>query len=343
MSEEPAPGSGRRHVASLIGRLAITLAILVWILRSIPVADVFAALGQASLGLLILGLLLEVPIRWLAAIRMQSITRAQQLSIPTWDIFRVAFVSAFYGLFLPGSVSGGAVSWLKLIEIDRQPASVLLSIVFQRSVETFSVIALGLIFWLFDPLAGSHPGMAKWMTAFLAVLVAGYAMALSRPGSRLLGFVAGKLGNGKLAVQAVKTFESLTRFGEMGMRAKVWILLLSALHVGLGSLVAWCLAGAIGLSLSFVSVLWMRSVVYAVTLAPVSFAGFGVREGSLLVMVASYGIEAPEALAWSLLFFAAQLFVALIGAAFEARQFLLPAARTSAKVGGVDFEVASHR
>ena len=126
---------------------------------------------------------MEIPLRYLAALRMKRITRAQDLRLEIPDIVRIGFVSTFYGLFLPGSVSGGGITWFKFCSIDRKPTEVLLSIIYNRSVETAAVFAFGLLFWLLDPLANAHSEAAWLMTAALIALVAGYALAFSKPGS----------------------------------------------------------------------------------------------------------------------------------------------------------------
>ncbi|HWN06821.1 MAG TPA: hypothetical protein VNO53_06625, partial [Steroidobacteraceae bacterium] len=86
--------------------------------------------------------------------------------------------------------------------------------------------------------------------------------------------------------------------------------------------VAYAFATACGIQLSFANIGWMHAVVAVLVLLPISFAGLGVREGTLVLLGARYGVAAPLALSWSLLLFAGMLFVAAIGACIEAWSFL---------------------
>lgn len=57
---------------------------------------------------------------------------------------------------------------------------------------------------------------------------------------------------------------------------------------------------------------------------PISFAGLGVREGTLVFLLQPYGVSATDAVALFFLFFARALLVAGIGGLFEAKNIFLP-------------------
>ena len=57
---------------------------------------------------------------------------------------------------------------------------------------------------------------------------------------------------------------------------------------------------------------------------PISIAGLGVREGVLVLLLASYGVSAPDALAYGLVAFAVSVLApGLAGAIVEADRLLL--------------------
>jgi uncharacterized membrane protein YbhN (UPF0104 family) len=79
------------------------------------------------------------------------------------------------------------------------------------------------------------------------------------------------------------------------------------------------LACALDLGVGFAAIGWVRSVMLAATLVPVTLAGLGVREGAAILMLSLYGIAPDAALAFSLLVFTFNhLGVGIVGGVFEA-------------------------
>lgn len=74
---------------------------------------------------------------------------------------------------------------------------------------------------------------------------------------------------------------------------------------------------ALHIDLNFIDVAFVLSIMSLVTIIPVSIAGFGTREASLVILLAQYGIVSEIALSFSLLqFLAFFLWGALIGMVF---------------------------
>ena len=69
----------------------------------------------------------------------------------------------------------------------------------------------------------------------------------------------------------------------------------------------------------------LRAVVLLCMVIPITVSGLGLREASLTAVLALYGVDEQLALAQSLLFFAAIVFVkGLIGGMFELKDALAP-------------------
>ena len=74
---------------------------------------------------------------------------------------------------------------------------------------------------------------------------------------------------------------------------------------------------ALFLPLTYVTLAWVRTVVYLLVLLPVSFSGLGVREGAMLLLLGPYGIEPAHIVALSMLVFIAVLLHAAVGGVYE--------------------------
>jgi hypothetical protein len=83
------------------------------------------------------------------------------------------------------------------------------------------------------------------------------------------------------------------------------------------------LGRGLGMSVSFVSMGWVRSVVTLFTTLPISIGGVGVREGMLVLTLAGFGVAAPDANAHTILIFATTILApGLAGGVVEAAHWL---------------------
>ena len=96
----------------------------------------------------------------------------------------------------------------------------------------------------------------------------------------------------------------------------LWSLLLLSLvsHV-LAAAAIYAFAEGLQLGLPFATCVALFSAVILVTAIPISFAGWGLREGAMVALFAFAGLDAGTALALSLAFGAAYLVASLPGCA----------------------------
>jgi hypothetical protein len=93
------------------------------------------------------------------------------------------------------------------------------------------------------------------------------------------------------------------------------LLLLSVLSHGLAAAAIYAFAEGLQLGLPFLTCVALFSAVILVTAIPISFAGWGLREGAMVALFTFTGLSADTALALSLAFGAVYLAAALPGCA----------------------------
>jgi hypothetical protein len=81
---------------------------------------------------------------------------------------------------------------------------------------------------------------------------------------------------------------------------------------------------ALDLHISFLTIGWIRVVMHALLMLPISLAGIGVREGSLVVLLQEYAVLPNEAVALAFLLFVVTLLSNSTGGLFEIRNLLSP-------------------
>ena len=306
-----------------VAKAALSAAILAVILRQVSFAAIGRALGAADPALIALAVAPVPAIAYLAALQMRIITRLQGLTLSVRQILAVNLASNFYGLFLPGAIAGGAVRWAQLTTADRKPVEALAAIVYNRLVDTFGVIAVGLAFWWADPIGRSRPLIAAASLALLGGLVALHLTLFNR---RAAGAVDRWLGGGprlvpdRVASRVRSLLTVAVRFDALPARGRLEVAGLCLVRhlLGVGSL--YFFARALHLPLSAVNAGWVRSFVLLLGLLPISFAGLGVREGGLIAALQPYGVPAASAVALAVLMFARDLIGAAAGGLLEARR-----------------------
>lgn len=132
-------------------------------------------------------------------------------------------------------------------------------------------------------------------------------------GERILPqFVSSKLA---------KLVEVVTAFRDLDKAVVMRIALISAIAFLFFVTSSYIVAIALGIGISFVALVWIRALVFMLTLIPISVAGIGLRELGFAGLLALYGIDMQAAIAFSFANFGLQLGMAAIGALFEAHGF----------------------
>ncbi len=292
-------------------KLAITLALFAWLLRKVDIAPVLgrlrnmapaAALGAEVLLLVQLGLL---------ALRWHVVNRIVDAPMPAGQVLRLSAIGHFFNQVLPSGFAGDAArAWLATREGARVGPAVR-AIVCDRVVGLLVLIVMVsvTVFALPDLAADRVPGKDAFrLVAVLGVgglavlLLLGPAAArwlMQHPLSRSLGRLTHDL--------------HLVVFRSRG-RSAVVILLAVAVQLLNVAAMHWC-ANGLQVGLDFAAALVIVPAVMLVAMAPISFAGWGVREGAMVVGLGLAGIAAADALAVSVAFGLVQVALGVPGGA----------------------------
>jgi hypothetical protein len=269
-----------------------------------------------------LGLLLQTAARVPAAFRMKVFTDAQRLGLSIATILSTMLSTSFYGLLLPGGLAGGVAGWMKYVQHGAAGGPVLASLFVNRAAEILAALTAGACWWMLDD-GSTGIAAALFVGCAIAALLAAYRLFFGH--SHVLAAALERLTTGP-ELRATFVYRKLHAFAghlarvrELPRKATVTVLLASLAQDLLAATGFYMLARALDLGLSFTAAAWMRVAVHLLVMLPVSISGLGVREGALVLLTASYGVAAPEAVAWSFLVFAGTLLAASPGALIEAR------------------------
>jgi uncharacterized membrane protein YbhN (UPF0104 family) len=310
-------------------RALLSGAALLWVLRVTPLQPIAGALSRADPLLLIAGLALALLTRFAAAERTQVVSRALGLSVTRWQTIEALFISNFYALLSPGPVLSGVVTVYRYRGYGASLTESVGSLLASRAVECAAFIALGTASVLIDSrvtLAAVRYPLELAIAALLAIgagIVGWWFVHERRARLATQGGAQSVPANGAIAHLLV-AWRSVVRCGpRMAWHAAVPAMA----QVTLSGAAVSVLARSLGIELALLTAIWISAAVYAVVLLPISVAGLGVREVTLVKALGLLGVAPQLAVALSVLLFVDPVMNALIGGVLQIRSAASAATR----------------
>ncbi|MBY0280568.1 MAG: flippase-like domain-containing protein [Alphaproteobacteria bacterium] len=237
--------------------------------------------------------------------RWQKIICSISTPIPLWDACYHTAIGAFLSQCLPSSVGGDVYKGIILKQ--RYKISTTLSIsttLIDRlyGISSFVIFAILGCFVEWKSLIASSIGE---LVMAIITLVSGGLVALY-----CLKFVRIKLPSFLRPIINFSDAISLVFSHRVDAIIIFMTSLISSFCLIMG---AYLLSEGIGLNLTVFQIFLCIPLVIIISAIPVSFAGWGLREGAMVVILSIYGIPKEEALAFSLLFGVVQFLAAFPG------------------------------
>jgi glycosyltransferase 2 family protein len=285
-----------RRLLVLSVRILVSLALLYLALRGINFTAVQARLSQINLGWIALAVLVTVVQIFIGALRWREISQLCLAPLTDLQAFRYNMIGSFFNQTLPSSIGGDAVRlWL----VNRTGAgwrAATYSILTDRAI---GLIALALIIvaslpWSYGMIADSKGRLALVLVDFaalsggLAFLVLGHL-----PWTWLKNWWPTK------HIHACSVIANKVIFSRR-VGPKIAILSLSV-HV-LAVVIAWCAVRAISATAGFEQVFMLIPPIMLITMMPISIAGWGVREATMMVAFGYAGLAQMDGTVVSILF-----------------------------------------
>lgn len=287
------PTALRSALGSVWLRIAVTAALLALVATKVDWSAFLESVSDAAPGWIVAALGVGVAALVVGALRWWWLLHEAGVELSGAEVGRVYAMATFSGAFL---LIGGDVARALLVTRERGLLlRVGLTVVADRAAALAGMLAVA---WCAIALSDTAlPDGALVLLAILtAATVVGSAVAL---GFAARGrFPAGRVGNALRSLATTLRELALV----YGRRPLTWILVaLASVAFQLLAAGQLCLlAKAFGVELSLAAAAVTLTLVTAATLLPVSIAGFGIREGSYVVLLAPYGIAAADAVAISL-------------------------------------------
>lgn len=286
-------------------KILLSLVALGYLSTQVNWADFVEHLHRLSILEISIFLCMAVGVLALGAKRWQAISGMMGHHLPFGYLFQANLVGHTFSQCLPSSVGGDFYRILAARQGGMPTSIAVLSTLADR---LFGFFGLGLCVLLLLPFEWSHLASSFLLWPILMVLggAIGLAVALvvlpyfpeklfDQPGIRSLKpliTLSGSLRN-RSYLASVLIFTFLTSFGLIGE--------------------LYYLSLALDLNLSLTLMFATMPLVFMFMSLPISFAGWGLREGAMIVILGVYGVSREDALILSLIFGVLILTTALPG------------------------------
>jgi uncharacterized membrane protein YbhN (UPF0104 family) len=276
-------------------KIVVSAVLLVWILCKLDLAVVSDWLEAADLIEVAVALAITLAIASLHAARWWIVIKANDAHLPYAMTVRLTLIGYFFNQTLPSTIGGDAFRIWAAYRAGLRITDAVNSVILDRLVALAALLLMvGVTMsWLFEFL-GRTP--ARWAIVLMVVAgMAGFAALLS------VDCIPASL----LRWRPVRLVAALSAYGRRVLlipRHSVPTVILTVLVHCVAAGTVYVLADAIGVSVSLFHCILLFPLVMIVSTIPVSIAGWGVREGAMVVALGLVGVAPAAAFSLSLLY-----------------------------------------
>ena len=290
----------------LVLRIVVTVGAFAWILSRVDLPAIGSAASRVPLLMFVLSCVLVAVNLGVSAARWSAMLSAYGATSipPPLTLLRLNFVGFFYNTWLPGGLGGDAVRGVASREaFGAEGATGALAVVFvERVLGLVGMLVVVALTSAVAPLPAGDPTTITLASIGGVVVGAGVVGGLAS-GARLARFLPGPIA--KIAAR----LPPIRHWGPFGI-AVLLSLATQTLGAVTGHVIVVALAPSIPLSASMVAI----PLAMATAFLPFLVGGTGAREMAFVALYASVGMPEADALTASLLCYASQLVIGLIGA-----------------------------
>jgi len=291
----------------LAARILVSAILLYFAFRGINIASLQSRLSQISPAWILLAVAATVFQIFLGALRWREISIACAAPLGTSQAFRYNMIGAFFNQTLPSSIGGDAMRLWLVKQTGAGWRTATYSVLVDRAIGlvALAVIVIVSLPWSYD-LIDNHRGRYALLLVDIGALAAS------------VGFlILGHLSWGWLKtfwptkhVHACSVIANKVIFSS-GSGPKIGVLSI-LIHV-MAVVIAWCAVRSIDAPAAFEQLFLLVPPIMLITMLPISIAGWGVREATMMVAFGYAGLAQADGTVVSLLFGATSFIVGAIG------------------------------
>jgi len=289
-----------RKTALLVAKVAVSLALLAWLLRHSDLTALALRVRSADTALLASAVLLYVALLGVCVWRWRLLLEAQGHVAPMAHLSASYLVATFFNNFLPSNIGGDVIRVRDSSRLTGSTTSALAIVAIDRILGFGALYVLAVLAFLIGGPNVRHLAGARAVILGLGCFFALLTYVFFRPGTARRLMSVSRLTRIPWIRERFETVQAAVHVYRQELRV-VWLAFAASL--ALQTLVVWyyfAVARALRIELPLAACFLMVPLCTLVQAVPVSFNGWGVREGLFIVYFAQVGLARDSALAFSL-------------------------------------------
>lgn len=286
-----------------IARILISVVIVGWLVYIADANQLAERLSNVNLYFLLLMALVVTFDRHVMAFKWNMLLRAKGVMYPWWSAVGSYYRAGFFGIFLP---TVGADS-VRIVEVSRTTGrtdEVVASIAVERLFGMLGTAALGIInLFVFLWFVGANNELEQNIPTLIIILVVGVSLFVLSMNRRVLNFFMERipLPKWKITEKITSIIQAYQSYSEHPKTLALF-LLFTIFEQLIPSVSTYYISEALGLNIDFIYFIIFIPLILMIVRLPVTFEGFGLREGLFVYFFSFVGVETADAFLLSVLF-----------------------------------------
>lgn len=295
-------------------KIFISVFLLYLLYFKIDISGITVLLSSAKIHYILLALIFFLCGWFVVSIRWFLIVNSQGLKIKLSSLFQLNIISIFYSTILPGGpLTGDIAKCLLVVKNQENKVDLATSIIIDKIVH---VASLG-FFGALSLIASDVIFEGKFLLALnlISIFIAAIAIFIFAGFANRLfiyfscnNLLTNVLEPIKMALIIIKSYKSNKKL-ELIMH----IAFLSIIFQLFNTACIYFLSLSLYISISFADFIWINAVISILLFLPISYMGFGIREGGLIYLLSIFKISTDKTMSLSILIFIVSLIISFGG------------------------------
>lgn len=294
-------------------RISVSLLLLIFIvLKNYKnFQEIYNAIITVSLIFVFLAIVAHSSHILMNALRWNVLLRALGVRINIAFLYQDTFIGYFYSNLLPSNIGGDFYRVYDIHKNKDVPLSKSLSaVITERFLSVISMLVYFAItsFSLYSMLKKSIIIIAVFL--FIALIL---FIVVLRPKFFRIDRIFKRFKKLNKIEKKIESFNNAVNLFRNKMPHLLTGLLFTFIAQGFYMLLYYFISLSLGLDLSFTSFIFILPVIFVLTGIPISIGGLGVRENTIIFLLARFGVSNEQAVVFSILIMFEHLFTAGLG------------------------------
>lgn len=303
-------------------KLIVLILIVLWLAKTVDLNNSLKEISNTNLIFFLLALSLNNLSNVFLTIKWHRLAKPLGIKSDLFELLKLNYISIFYSMFIPGQASGEIIKGIKLAKEESSQEKVWVPIFIDKITNLLIVLIIGSLAVINDDILNKNHNLIIFISLFTFALFTFSIFLFTEKTKLLFDFIknylviilnAFKIKSDDIANFTLSYFKEYKNKNLIMAETFMWSILTKLPHI----FALYFLAISLNFKLTLIESTWLFAVVSIVSLLPISFSGLGLREGTLVVLMAKIGIENSNALSFSILIFAMGILTGLIGGVIE--------------------------